>query len=232
MKHLKTYRLFESTDVVMAGVENAIKNHNYELLFDLFKQHGDMIDPNKLVKIFLSNNKNFEFLNIIPKRYLEKVTELWLSSKLEDLSILQKFPNLEMLSLFRTGLTSLKGVEHLTNLRTFSVQLDDIKSVEPLSGLTKLKLVTIVGCDDLENIEPLKTLVNLVYLDVAENGLKSFKGIENLPNLKSISLLENDLPKELDDQIWSILDPEREDQDVMDKQIVDLIQNYYKDETH
>lgn len=231
MKHLKTYRLFESKEIVMAGVENAVKNKNYELLFDLFRQHDDMIDVNKLIDLIIKHS-SVEQLSILPKRFLEKTTQLQVEGKVNNLDFLHLFPNLEKLRLFNNSLTSFNGIEHLTKLTIFRSSLNEISDLSPLSGLIKLKELGIIA-SGLENLQPLRSLVNLESLDVAENDIRTFKGIENLPNLKVIYLLENDnLPNDLNDMIWSVLDLERQDTEIMDKEVVDIVQNYYKDEAY
>lgn len=78
MKHLKSYQIFESTEIVMAGLENAIKNNNEKLLDDLMNQYSDMIEYDNidnLLKLVLNNpdkHKYLERLNI-PKEKINDV---------------------------------------------------------------------------------------------------------------------------------------------------------------
>ena len=66
MKHLKSYKLFESTEVIMSGLENAIMNDNETLFNELINQYSDMIDYSKIngvLKSILSDPKRYKYLD-------------------------------------------------------------------------------------------------------------------------------------------------------------------------
>ena len=57
MKHLKTFQIFENQDVLSAGLENAVKNNNLQLIKDLVDQHDidPSMDDNMALEIALQN---------------------------------------------------------------------------------------------------------------------------------------------------------------------------------
>lgn len=72
MKHLKTYHLFESIEIINAGIENAMTYQNIELFKDLVQQHNDSIDYEKIIRrIFNAPMDHYKFFDHIPSEVLK-----------------------------------------------------------------------------------------------------------------------------------------------------------------
>lgn len=90
-------------------------------------------------------------------------------------------------------LTSLEGIEKLTNLVLFHCYENyDLKTLKGLENLTQLKYLSCYCCN-LTSLEPLKDLINLEKLYCLMNPLKTLKGIENCISIRDLECEENEL---------------------------------------
>ncbi len=87
---------------------------------------------------------------------------------------------------------SLKGIEYLTNLKSFRISTDEITSMKGIEKLPKLAHLTVdaKNLTDLKGIEDATTLVNLY---IQNSKLTSLNGIEKLTKLKKLSASANRL---------------------------------------
>ena len=81
MKYLKPYQLFESKDIIMAGVWNSFDKKNPELFKNLVHQYGSLIDYNPVVEYIFKHCMEYEnydggefkeYLKHVPEPYLTK----------------------------------------------------------------------------------------------------------------------------------------------------------------
>ena len=128
---------------------------------------------------------------------LEKVTFLDLgTNKLTDVPKgLEKLTQLKSLSLNVNQLTSVKGLEKLTQLTylyLISNYLTDVKGLEKLTQLTSLGL----HFNKLTSVEGLEKLTQLTFLNLNDNQLTDVTGLEKLTQLTELHLHNNsDLTK-------------------------------------
>lgn len=157
MKHIKSYKLFESKEVVMACVWNAINNINGELFKDLVEQHGELVDFKSIVDKTLDKNPNrpnsyeirsrniLPFLKYIPPQYLNHVTNLRCNTE---------------------GITILEGIQYLHNLEFLYCGQNNIIELN-LQGLINLKELYCDNCF-ITNLD-ISGLINLKKLDCHGN---------------------------------------------------------------
>ena len=89
-------------------------------------------------------------------------------------------------------LTSVKGLEKLTQLTSLDLssnQLTSVKGLEKLTQLTRLYF----NANQLTNVKVLENLTQLEELDLRDNQLTDVKGLENLTQLKDLDLSKNQL---------------------------------------
>lgn len=85
--------------------------------------------------------------------------------------------------------SSLKPLEHLTNLEkiyangNYNRKGDDISDLTPLKNLIHLKELNLEGCN-INNLTPLKKLKKLTELKLSHNPLKSLDGIQECNRIK------------------------------------------------
>ncbi|MEF2115373.1 leucine-rich repeat domain-containing protein, partial [Clostridium frigoriphilum] len=90
------------------------------------------------------------------------------------------------------SITSILGIENLTNLTIVELNSNKISNLEPLQALTKLTEVSIAG-NQISNIEPLKGLTNLISLDLSDNQIINIGPLKGLTNLISLDLSKNQI---------------------------------------
>ncbi len=77
------------------------------------------------------------------------------------------------------NITDLTGLEYATNLVYLYLCCNDIESVEPLAGLTKLWLLDL-GLNRIQDVTPLANLVNLEKLTLVHNLTTDFTPLQGL----------------------------------------------------
>ena len=91
------------------------------------------------------------------------------------------------------AITSLKGLEHATNLQTLNLRYHRISSVSTLAGLTNLRTLNL-SQNLISSISPLSSLTNLKSLDVHGNfGLSSLSAVSGMSELETLILRWNEV---------------------------------------
>ncbi|MDQ0360772.1 hypothetical protein [Breznakia pachnodae] len=101
----------------------------------------------------------------------------------------QELDTIEEIDLKSRGITSLKGIEHLTQLSNLYVQDNDIKSVDLSKNLNLYNLY--IGDNDLTSID-VSAITGLGALSVADNEITTID-VSNNPNLYSLDVSNNHL---------------------------------------
>ena len=170
---------------------------------------------NNAIQLDLTNLDALKSLNGIQN--LQKLEVLSVSGeKLSDISALKGLQSLKKLKIGRNNLQNLKGIEMLPKLEELEIQGECLNSLSYLRDLPSLKSLTcsnladlsgIVGApniielnllrhpikynsDAINNIIPLKKLSYLQNLTLQCTVLENLNGLEQLKNLKSISLID------------------------------------------
>lgn len=97
---------------------------------------------------------------------------------------------LEELDLYDNLISSIRGLDCLTNLRTLDLSFNKIKHIKNLTALTSLKEMYFVQnrISQIENLEP---LVNLTMIELAANRIREIQNLDRLTNLKELWLGKN-----------------------------------------
>ncbi|MBS7230200.1 hypothetical protein KHA90_04110 [Flavobacterium psychroterrae] len=165
------------------------------LVISLYKDSDFILDCSKLPKSLFSLN-----LSVWSKKHIVNIQSLN-NTNLErlyvsdfdekDLTKLSCLPNLKSLSITRSKIKSLKGIETLTNLEYLS--LGAVRSLTDISDFTtlhKLKRLDIDICWKLEDFSPIGNLKNIEHLQLQDcKSLKSIKFVEQMPKLKRLIAL-------------------------------------------
>ncbi|MCL2194827.1 MAG: hypothetical protein FWB76_02630, partial [Oscillospiraceae bacterium] len=110
----------------------------------------------------------------------------------EFLRDLRPLRNLTQLTSLRiSGLTSLDGIQNLTDLEYLSVwgMLSDLRGIERLTNLRNLH----VSGGELTNLDEVRNLVNLTSLWAPNNQLTDISAVVRLPNLQDLGVARNQL---------------------------------------
>ncbi|WP_062055790.1 hypothetical protein [Aquimarina longa] len=165
------------------------------LVISLYRDTDFILDCSRLPKSLYSLN-----LSVWSKKHIINIEALN-DTDLEvlyvadfdekDLTKLSGLTNLKGLSVTRSKIKSLKGIEMLTNLERISFggvrSLTDISDITALQNLKHLEFDICWKLKDFSPIGELKKLKELELLDC--KNLESIKFVKNLPNLKRLSTL-------------------------------------------
>ncbi|HGV4078354.1 TPA: NEAT domain-containing protein [Bacillus paranthracis] len=197
------------------------QKENKEDKVDQQDENGNVILDKQLQKHINKYNLNRENLDTpITKEDLLKVKSLIVveakSKGIEDVSGLEYMKNLENLTLEEVKLENIKFISDLRQLKSLSItygELEDIgplaelehieslslrnnkiSDLSPLSQMKKIKLLDL-NSNYIKDIKPLFTAKSLRTLTVANNQISNanLAGIEQLKNVKSLSLSNNGL---------------------------------------
>lgn len=122
-------------------------NYNQEeqiCYLDLEKEKlSDIPEPNKLKKLYIENYQD-ENLNVLPD--MKELKTLYIinkfsEGKITNLNGIEKFENIEELSLINQKLYDLEGIDKLKNLSYINFSNNNIRDLRILKNLKKLKSV-------------------------------------------------------------------------------------------
>ena len=85
------------------------------------------------------------------------------------------------------GISSIAGIEMLTDLETLSLWENEISDVSALSGLTKLRWLEL-GNNDISDISALGSLTNLERLGISDNRVTDISAVQTMPSLEWLNL--------------------------------------------
>ena len=129
----------------------------------------------------------------LTKTDYEKVTKLELeSNQMTSVKGLEKLTQLTELSLHRNQLADVKGLEKLTQLRMLVLSNNQLTSVKGLEKLAKLEWLSL-RFNQLTDVEGLEKLTLLTTLHLFGNELTDVKGLEKLTQLEYLDLIKNQL---------------------------------------
>ncbi len=143
-----------------------------------------------------------------------QITELIISEKkLNDIKLLEKFTNLQELSLnsisfpeehiglcmtflTKLGIIDLKKrfridlspLENLSNLHQLFIIKTPIKDIKPLSGLVNLQELHIIGITQVSDLESLRLLNELQILEMQYTQVSDLEPLKKLINISFIDL--------------------------------------------
>lgn len=98
--------------------------------------------------------------------------------------------NLRKLSLVGCSLSSLAGLEALTELEVLDVSDNDLTSLSPISGLPSLAELYAAG-NALTDCSDLSELTGLVYLDLSSNQLEDLSALTGMKRLRTLYVQRN-----------------------------------------
>ena len=114
------------------------------------------------------------------------------NSGISSLKGLEHATNLTELRIYRNRVSDVSSLRGLTNLRDLSLDWNAISDISPLSGLTNLRSL---GLSDnaISNVSAVKKLTNLIHLDLNDNAISDISPLSGLTNLRRLRLQNNKL---------------------------------------
>jgi hypothetical protein len=106
---------------------------------------------------------------------------------IDDLSGIQHCVNLRGLHLDGNNLRSLLPLAGLTRLSELWLVGNDVSNLKPLAGLTELTTVVLEMNRRLTNVAPLAGLRRLEYLNLVDTGVRDLSPLTDLPALTRLA---------------------------------------------
>ncbi|PHF02648.1 internalin [Bacillus wiedmannii] len=208
-------------EVNALNLENNVPEKQKENKEDQKDEDGNVILDKQLQRHINKYNLNRENLNTpITKEDLLKVKSLIVvevkSKGIQDVTGLEYMTNLETLTLEEVKLENIQFISSLRQLKSLSITYGELKDIGPLaelehieslslrnnkisdlSPLSQMKKIKMLDLNSnyIKDIKPLFTVTTLKTLTVANNQISNanLAGIEQLKNVKSLSLSNNGL---------------------------------------
>lgn len=114
------------------------------------------------------------------------------SSGISSLEGLQYLSNLKRLDAARNSISSIEPIRNLHGLTYISLHNNNITDIGPLAGKSKLTTL-ILWSNSISDLSPIYNLYDLSYLDVSRNNLTDIMPIRELTNLETLSIAYNNI---------------------------------------
>ena len=197
MKRIKLFEAYNRNETLLGLAKMGLRTNRKEV-FDLAVSRGfDVKDNFNNLRIYCENIANFNSIEwIYPNKevyqeYIDGITFFnCANNNLTSLKGIERLTNLTKLRCYNNNLTDLKGIEGLTKLRNLQCNENNLTSLKGIENLTRL---TTLYCNDnqLTDLKGIKKLTNLFDLNCAHNNISSLKGIEGLTNLGDLNCPDN-----------------------------------------
>jgi internalin A len=109
---------------------------------------------------------------------------------IQDLNGIERFKNLRSLTMEKQELTDLKHIAALYKIRALTIVDNNITDLTPLGNLSNLFQLNIEQ-NFVQSLEPLKNLKNLEVLMAWHNQIEEISPLENLDKIRFIHLSKN-----------------------------------------
>lgn len=151
---------------------------------------GDLDGLENLNTVYAENTIS-ELSNIVP--YPENITAISVYDTIMEHSLtgIQKFPNLEYLTVQYYGLSDISALKEMPSLLGVAlIDCDRLTDFSPLMEMTGLERLSIDSAQ-LKTIDFINVMPNLTYLDIEGSYIPDIEAIANCPNLTNLYLIDN-----------------------------------------
>ncbi len=125
---------------------------------------------------------------------LENIENLNIGSYyiVSSLDGIEYLTNLHSLDINGSHISSLEPLRNMVDLNSIRLPLSEVSDLEPLSNLSNLEKLDLYWCN-VSDITPLSKLTKLEYLNISTNKIKDVSSLSNLINLKQLRLSGNQI---------------------------------------
>ncbi len=182
-------------------------------LYLFLKELAEDLKQRLLIRLIIGNNKNpdetitnllsaeLKDLKIPHVVYKEKIVEIQnghlslTNQQIKDITEikgLEKYRDLNSLSLHFNQISEIKGLQNLSNLKQLVLNSNQISEIKGLKNQFKLQKLGLKN-NQITELKGLESLKNLEYLNLPKNVIPKIKGLEYLTNLKQLILNFNQI---------------------------------------
>ena len=151
---------------------------------------GDLDGLENLNTVYAKNTIS-ELASIVP--HPENITGLSVYDVIRETSLtgIQKFPNLQYLTVEYNGLSDISAVKDLPGLLGLAlVDCDRLLDFSPLMEMTGLEQLSI-DSSQLKTIDFINVMPNLTYLRIENSQIPNIEAVASCPNLTNLYLVDN-----------------------------------------
>lgn len=179
----------ESTDYTIYAVVNVVNSTFKDTIFDInFIGNNQVLDINYCGTSTDSLSGDFVivFEDVSLEQDIRNAINLFgVPITYDDVRYLEDFTSTSYIS-------SIEGIQYLTNLRTLNLSFNQISDITPISGLINLNTL-ILESNRITDITALIGLTNLTYLILGANIINDLSPLSGLTNLTQLSLYESNI---------------------------------------
>ena len=162
------------------------------LAFELMATDSAGISATDSVIITVTPNKTLLSLVIFPDSVIDNCVQTTAASN--SWTLIEEVISLTCSS---SGITSLVGIEQLTNLQLLSLGVSSastssLTDITPLNTLNLLTSLTLKG-SMVTDLSPINALLNLLTLDLTANQIVDLTPISGLTNLRDLNIANNQI---------------------------------------
>ncbi|MBC1549834.1 sortase B protein-sorting domain-containing protein [Listeria sp. FSL L7-1434] len=126
--------------------------------------------------------------DVVTQADLNQITRLDADGKgISSIEGIQYLTQLNMSGLSSNQITNIAPLAHLTNLDSLYLGNNEISDLTPLSGLTQLTFLQL-SINQIKDVTPLAKLTNLNYLDLRENQISDASSLSNMMELTTLKI--------------------------------------------
>ncbi|MGG5784962.1 leucine-rich repeat domain-containing protein [Bacillus albus] len=173
------------------------QKENKEDKVDQQDESGNVIVDKQLQRHINKYNLNRENLNTpITKEDLLKVKSLIVveakSKGIKDVSGLEYMTNLENLTLEEVKLENIQFISNLRQLKSLSITYSELNDIGPLAKLEHIESLSLRN-NKISDLSPLSQMKRIKMLDLNSNYIKDIKLLFKLTSLKTLTVANNQI---------------------------------------
>ncbi|KMP31664.1 internalin [Bacillus cereus] len=173
------------------------QKENKEDKVDQQDESGNVIVDKQLQRHINKYNLNRENLNTpITKEDLLKVKSLIVveakSKGIKDVSGLEYMTNLENLTLEEVKLENIQFISNLRQLKSLSITYSELNDIGPLAKLEHIESLSLRN-NKISDLSPLSQMKRIKMLDLNSNYIKDIKPLFKLTSLKTLTVANNQI---------------------------------------
>lgn len=110
---------------------------------------------------------------------------------INDFSVVGNMQNLKTLSTFRAKKSDIEVINRLEGLCELGLYNSDIESMDELSGLKALEILSLTGSFELHSLDGIENMTELYYLDASLSGLEDISSLSGHQKLAILRINNN-----------------------------------------
>ena len=145
-----------------------------------------------LCRLDIYTSTQFRDVNLFA---LQKLRSLYISNltNSSNMGIISNLPQLEILHVGGSDITSLDGLDKLPQLHTFSLTGTSIESLSALASYHNIKTLSLKNNDKLTGLSSLEIMGHIEGLHIEDQAVFDFRFLDKMSALKELSIIDTSI---------------------------------------